>query len=61
MGIEFQRDGATHYGWMLLQVSGSYTAGAVIDVGMGDALACRFWRAQCLSLQHSRCWLEEDC
>lgn len=31
MGIEFQRDGATHYGWMLLQVSGNFAAVAAIE------------------------------
>ncbi|HOA63145.1 MAG TPA: PEP-CTERM sorting domain-containing protein [Verrucomicrobiota bacterium] len=31
MGIEFQRNGASHYGWMLLQVSGSFAAVAAIE------------------------------
>ncbi|MDH7504167.1 MAG: PEP-CTERM sorting domain-containing protein [Verrucomicrobiota bacterium] len=31
MGVEFQRDGAAYYGWMLLQVSGNFAAVAAIE------------------------------
>ena len=31
MGVEFERAGATHYGWLLLQVSGEYEAVAAIE------------------------------
>jgi len=29
MGVEFQRAGATHYGWVLLQVSADYAIGSI--------------------------------